>query len=99
RLRTLTTNIGSHFRVIPTLTVIQHWVFAPYREDLVSSYLLDKIPGARKRPVCPAFDVTVMNRVIVNVMDGGPVMSFAADTTIGATMPESAAWGAFFEIP
>lgn len=54
-------------RVVPTMAIVQQRIFVPQAQGLVASNLAQEVRGAGKWPVQPAFDVTVPNRVVMDV--------------------------------
>src|SRR5438105_1086390 len=57
-------------RIIPLLAVIADGVILPHPLCFCAAHLFEVFRGAAPRPLCPKPHIAMMNRVVVNVIDG-----------------------------
>lgn len=89
----------SQIRIIPSFAVIENGVFVPNFPGFVGSDAVEIFGSAAEWPILPPWHVTVMNSIVVNVVQSSPTMPFIAHTTFNAAVPDLAALCLFFFVP
>src|SRR5690348_3092789 len=77
---------ASKARVIPPLSVVPHPVFAPDARRLLAAHLREVIPRAAPGPIRPEFDVAMVDRVVVDVIERGPEVPLGAHEPLGGAV-------------
>ena len=84
---------------VPFLPVIQNRVFAPDFLRCFAAHSFEEFCGARPGPILPFVSVSVMRRIVVNVIHGSPEMAVRFDLAVKAIVPDLSPAAMVFAIP
>jgi hypothetical protein len=85
--------------VVPLGAVIENGIGAPKIFCLGTGSLFEKERGAGPGPLVPTFNIVMVDRIVMDVVEGGEKMAFGAHGAVGGTVKDLAAACVFFVVP
>ena len=81
------------------MAVIVDGVFSPNALGLGTFGYSEKLGGTAPGPLVPAGDVSVVDGVVVDVVEGGEIVAFGTHGAVGGTIEDLSTAGGFFAVP